>query len=189
MARIAVWAVFALWVTGCAPGGDSQTAETETTEPSAASEAENDSRRAAPELELRVVDDSRTVALSELKGKVVLVDLWATWCVPCIGELPHLQELSERFDAEDFVMLGIVLESGEREEIVEFLSTQEIDYLQLLGEDDTQEAFGPFLGYPTKYLIDRDGYVVKRYLGIVGEELADDVSELIETGTLSAPAD
>ena len=53
-----------------------------------------------------------------------------------------------------------------------------------MGEEDTSEAFGPFLGYPTKYLIDRDGVVVKRYFGIIGEELRDDVETWIEIGFL-----
>ncbi len=139
----------------------------------------------APELVLNNVDGSGTVSLAEQQGKVVLVDLWATWCVPCIAELPHLQAMSEEIAPDDFLMLGIVLESGEREEVVDFLAEQEVTYTQVMGEEDTGEAFGPFLGYPTKYLIDRDGLVVKRYFGIIGEELRADVETLIETGTLA----
>ena len=144
----------------------------------------NPDKKAAPELVLSKVDGSGTFSLSEQRGKVVLVDLWATWCVPCIGELPHLQSISEELDPDDFVMLGIVLESGEREEVLAFIREKNITYTQVMGEDDTGEAFGPFLGYPTKYLIDRDGIVVKRYFGIVGDELADDVKTLLETGVL-----
>ena len=138
----------------------------------------------APELVLPNVDGSGTVSLSEQRGKVVLVDLWATWCVPCIAELPHLQTMSDELDDDDFLMLGIVLESGEREEVLDFLAEKEVTYPQVMGADDTGEAFGPFLGYPTKYLIDRDGMVVKRYFGIIGEELRDDVETLMETGVL-----
>ena len=139
----------------------------------------------APELVLNNVDGSGTISLAEQQGKVVLVDLWATWCVPCIAELPHLQAMSEEIAPDDFLMLGIVLESGEREEVVDFLAEQEVTYTQVMGEEDTGEAFGPFLGYPTKYLIDRDGLVVKRYFGIIGEELRADVETLIETGALA----
>ncbi len=143
------------------------------------------SENAAPELVLDNVDGSGTVSLAEQQGKVVLVDLWATWCVPCIAELPHLQAMSNELAPNDFLMLGIVLESGERDEIVDFLADKKITYTQVMGEEDTGEAFGPFLGYPTKYLIDRDGVVVKRYFGIIGEELRDDVETLIETGLLA----
>jgi len=143
------------------------------------------SAHAAPDLVLTTVDGRDRVSLASQRGKVVLVDLWATWCVPCISELPHLQALSEKFDPDDFMMLGIVLESGEREDVLDFVSDQGITYAQVMGEEDTGEAFGPFLGYPTKYLIDRKGLVVKRYFGIVGAELADDVETLIQTGRIA----
>jgi thiol-disulfide isomerase/thioredoxin len=142
----------------------------------------------APDLVLPRVDGSGSVSLAEHKGKVVLVDLWATWCAPCIKELPHLQALSEKFGPEEFLMLGIVLESGEPEEIQAFVSEKGIRYPQVLGEEGTKESFGPFLGYPTKYLIDREGRVVKRYFGMIGDELAADVERLIRTGSLEEPA-
>jgi len=150
-------------------------------EPVAQSES---SEHAAPDLVLSKIDGSGTVSLAENEGKVVLVDLWATWCVPCIAELPHLQELSEAFGEEDFLMLGIVLESGEREDVMAFVAEQNVTYTQVMGEPDTIEAFGPFLAYPTKYLIDRRGNVVKRYIGNVGKELSEDVQTLIENGFL-----
>lgn len=143
----------------------------------------------APELVLTKVDGSGTLSLSEQKGKVVLVDLWATWCAPCLSELPHLQEMAESFAPEDFLMLGVVLESGDRADVQEFIEEKGIHYAQVMGEDGTKESFGPFLGYPTKYLIDRDGKVVKRYFGVVGDELRADVKTLIDTGSLPEPAE
>ncbi len=85
-------------------------------------------------------------------------------------------------------MLGVVLESGDPAEIQEFVTEKEIRYPQVLGEEGTKESFGPFLGYPTKYLIDREGRVVKRYFGMVGEELASDVEALIHTGSIEETA-
>jgi cytochrome c biogenesis protein CcmG/thiol:disulfide interchange protein DsbE len=147
---------------------------------------DNSGPKPAPDLVLTTVDGKAKISLEEQKGKVVLVDLWATWCAPCISELPHLQKLSERFDADDFLMLGIVLESGEPSEVQEFVTEKGIHYTQVMGEDGTKESFGPFLGYPTKYLIDREGNVVRRYFGVRGEELVSDVEELINTGSLSS---
>lgn len=143
----------------------------------------------APELVLSKIDGSGTISLAEQKGKVVLVDLWATWCAPCISELPHLQKLSQQFDPDDFLMLGIVLESGDAAEIREFVAEKKVTYPQVLGEDGTKESFGPFLGYPTKYLIDREGRVVKRYFGVRGDELESDVVQLVETGALADSVD
>ena len=143
-------------------------------------------KKPAPRLELENVDGSGTFSLQDQEGKVVLVDFWATWCAPCIAELPHLQKLSESYDPEEFAMVGIVLESGEREEILEFIKKRSITYPNLLGKEGSKESFGPFLGYPTKYLIDKDGYVVKKYFGAAGDQVMKDVGRLIRTGSLEA---
>jgi thiol-disulfide isomerase/thioredoxin len=144
----------------------------------------SDEPRPAPALVLKTVDGKGTFSLVEQKGKVVLVDLWATWCAPCLSELPHLQKLSDSYDPEEFLMLGIVLESGDQKEIREFIREQGISYTQLLGEDGTKESFGPFLGYPTKYLIGKDGYIVKKYFGVVGDRLSEDLERFMRTGSL-----
>lgn len=171
---------------GCSPGSEEQASQeqepVEATESEDASERDDDAPKPAPDLVLDRIDGSGSISLAEQRGRVVLVDLWATWCVPCIAELPHLQAMADELGAEDFLMLGVVLESGTVEEIRAFVEDKQISYPMVLGEEDSKESFGPFYGYPTKYLIDREGMVVKRYFGIVGDELADDVETLIATG-------
>ena len=144
-------------------------------------------RRPVPDLALQRVDGNGQFALADHKGTVLLVDLWATWCGPCLAELPHLQKLADSYDSKEFLMIGIVLESGGREEIQEFIRKQGISYPNLMGEDGTKEAFGSFLGYPTKYLIDKDGVIVKKYFGVVGDRLREDLELFLRTGAL-APA-
>ncbi|HEX9725157.1 MAG TPA: TlpA disulfide reductase family protein [Vicinamibacteria bacterium] len=146
----------------------------------------DEASRPAPDLVLEKVDGSGTLSLADQKGAVVLVDLWATWCAPCLAELPHLQQLADSFDPEEFVMLGIVLESGAREEIDEFIHGQGISYPNLMGKEGTKESFGPFLGYPTKYLISKDGMIVKKYFGIVGESLSEDVRQFVRSGSIGS---
>ncbi len=139
----------------------------------------------APDLTLMLVDGSRDLSLlADGGGKVVLVDLWATWCVPCVAELPHLQQLSESLPEEDFLMLGIVLESGDPEDVAPFIAEKGLSYPNVMGSNEARDAFGPFLGYPTKYLIDRNGKLVKRYFGAVGETLDEEIGKLLENGTL-----
>lgn len=139
----------------------------------------------APDLTLPRADTGEPLALREAgRDRVVLVDLWATWCVPCVAELPHLQELSTSFAGEDFLMLGIVLESGGAEEVAEFVADRGLTYPNVMGSDEARDSFGPFLGYPTKYLVGRDGRIVKRYFGPVGEVLDEEIGALIETGAI-----
>ena len=139
----------------------------------------------APDLVLPHVEGGGELSLRGAgAGKVVLVDLWATWCVPCVAELPHLQELSDTLPEEDFLMLGILLESGDAEDVAPFIAERGLTYPNVMGSDEARDSFGPFLGYPTKYLIDRDGNLVKRYLGAVGEILNEEIGKLIETGSL-----
>ena len=139
----------------------------------------------APDLTLPRVEGGGDVSLrGDGAGRVVLVDLWATWCVPCVAELPHLQELSETLPDDDFLMLGIVLESGDADKVAPFLEDKGLTYPNVMGSNEARDSFGPFLGYPTKYLIDRDGKLVKRYLGAVGEILNEEIGKLIETGSL-----
>ncbi len=139
----------------------------------------------APDLNLERVGGDGTLSLREDgAGKVVLVDLWATWCVPCVAELPHLQELSESLPEDDFLMLGIVLESGSAESIADFVAEHGLTYPNVLGGDEDRDSFGPFLGYPTKYLIGRDGKLIKRYFGAVGDILNEEIGQLIATGAL-----
>ena len=139
----------------------------------------------APALTLPRADDGQPLDLRAAgDGRVVLVDLWATWCVPCVAELPHLQSLSETFPNDDFLMLGIVLESGNAEDVAEFVAERGLTYPNVMGSDEARDAFGPFLGYPTKYLVDRDGKILKRYFGPVGEVLDEEIGALIETGAL-----
>lgn len=136
----------------------------------------------APDLTLPMIEGDGELSLrGDGAGKVVLVDLWATWCVPCVAELPHLQELSEMLPEEDFLMLGIVLESGDAEDVAPFVAEKGLTYPNVMGSDEARDSFGPFLGYPTKYLIDRDGKLVKRYLGAVGDVLNEEIGELLET--------
>jgi thiol-disulfide isomerase/thioredoxin len=151
-----------------------------------ASAPESDEPKPVPPLTLELVDGSGTYSLEAQKGKVLLVDFWATWCAPCIAELPHLQKLSESYDPEGFAMVGIVLESGDREEIHGFIKERSITYPNLLGEEGSKESFGPFLGFPTKYLVDKEGYVVKRYVGVVGDQVTKDVERLVRRGSLDS---
>ncbi len=148
---------------------------------------ETNELKGAPDLVLAKVDGSGTRLARGAEGQSGAGrSLGHLVRVPASRSFPTSRPFRTSSAADDFLMLGVVLESGEPAEIQAFVAEKEIRYPQVLGEEGTKESFGPFLGYPTKYLIDRDGRVVKRYFGMVGDELASDVETLIQTGSIEA---
>lgn len=117
-----------------------------------------------------------------LQGKVVVLDFWATWCGPCIEELPLYNQFWQRNRTRGVEVLGVVVESGGPEEVAEFIREQGVVYRQLFGNEDMQYAFGATQGLPTTFVIAPDGRLVKRILGAVPgkfEELQATVDELL----------
>jgi len=118
------------------------------------------------------------VSLSSLKGKVVLLNFWATWCEPCRGEIPVLIGLQDKYSSKGFTLLGASMDEDGRKAIDPFVQNTQfnvsgqprtMNYPIVLGTDAITDQFGGLLGMPTSYLISRDGKIVKKYIGVVNE--------------------
>ena len=103
----------------------------------------------------------------ELHGRVVLLDFWATWCLPCLAQVPHLREISERFDEQDVVVLGVALDSKQRRPLRSFLARHRIQWPQvhqpLAFASDAALHFDVDK-VPTSIVVDRQGRPVARDL-------------------------
>ncbi|MGB6685193.1 MAG: TlpA disulfide reductase family protein [Candidatus Acidiferrum sp.] len=127
------------------------------------------------------------VALSGYKGKVVLVNFWATWCDPCRTEIPWLIELQQQYGPKGFTVLSIALDEEGKSVVAPFVAKERFDvegqklpmsYEILIGNDDAADKFGGLFGYPTSILISRDGKQIKRITGMIDY---DEMSKAIES--------
>jgi len=139
-----------------------------------------------PELTLKDLDGNN-VSLSEYKGKVILVNFWATWCDPCRVEIPWLIEMQQKYGPRGFVILGIALDEEGKSVVAPFVAKERFDvngtkepmsYKILIGNDEAADKFGGLFGYPTSVLISRDGKQIKRITGIISE---DEMNKAIES--------
>jgi thiol-disulfide isomerase/thioredoxin len=110
------------------------------------------------------------VQLASFKGKVILLNFWATWCGPCRAEIPSLVELQEKYGRE-LVILGFSVDDTP-EKMKPYAQEFKINYPLLVGNgrEDVQDAFGPLWGIPVSVIIDREGKVAKKHSGIASKE-------------------
>ena len=108
--------------------------------------------------------------LAAYEGQVILLDFWATWCAPCRVTIPSLVELYERYRERGFVVLGVSVDDPV-ERLTPFVRELGITYPVLVGAGryDLQEAFGPLVGFPTSYVIARDGNICAQHTGIAAK--------------------
>lgn len=130
--------------------------------------------------------NGKDVTLQDYKGKVVLVNFWATWCAPCKVEIPWMIEFQQKYGPQGFTILGVSMDEDGKKAIDPFLEKERFDvdgkqeamsYPILLGSDAIADKFGGILGLPTSMLFNRDGKKVRTIVGLVNH---DDISKAIQ---------
>jgi peroxiredoxin len=146
-------------------------------------------RKAAPEFSLKDAN-GRTVHLSDYKGKVVLLDFWATWCGPCKVEIPWFMEFENRFKDQGFAVLGVSMDEDGWGAISPYVRERKMNYRVLLGDDKVSTSYGGLDALPTTLLIDREGNIASVHEGVsMGkEEFKNAIVQLLGSPSVSAPA-
>jgi peroxiredoxin len=137
-------------------------------------------RRANLDFELRDLAGNE-VRLADYTGHVIVLDFWATWCVPCRVAIPDLVELYERYRDRGFVVLGVSVNDPVTR-LQPFVRELRMSYPVLVGEGryDLQEALGPLIGFPTSIVIARDGRICRQHTGIAAKaDLERAISSLL----------
>ncbi|PKL84036.1 MAG: alkyl hydroperoxide reductase [Ignavibacteriae bacterium HGW-Ignavibacteriae-3] len=114
--------------------------------------------------------DGKVITLSDLKGKVVIIDFWATWCPPCRKGIPDLIQLKKKYGAKGFEIVGISVDTDTKDEVVPFIKDWKINYPVVYGNMNVYQQYGGIRAIPTSFVIDKKGKIVATYEGLIPVE-------------------
>jgi thiol-disulfide isomerase/thioredoxin len=127
--------------------------------------------------------------LSDLRGKAVLLNFWATWCGPCKIETPWLVEMQNQYGNQGLQVVGVAMDDSGKDEISKFAKDMGVNYPVLLGKEAVGDAYGGVPALPESFFIGRDGKIVDRIIGLKGKaEIEDAIKKALKTeaGTSTA---
>jgi cytochrome c biogenesis protein CcmG/thiol:disulfide interchange protein DsbE len=154
-------------------------------EPAHSSVKDTGNRKKAPDFALKDVN-GKLVHLSDYKGKVVLLDFWATWCGPCNVEIPWFTDFQRKYKDRGFEVLGVAEDDDGWKAVTPFANEKKINYRLVLGDDKTGDLYGGIEALPTTFIIDRDGRIASVHLGLSGKkEFEDAIEKLLDTPAVS----
>ena len=122
--------------------------------------------------------EGEEISSESSRGKVALIVYWATWCAPCLEEIPSLIALRDEFGSQDVDIIGVSLDQPSKE-IDTFVRARDINYQIVRNTESLDKAFGPIRYIPTIVVLDRNGRVQKRYTGLVGKNVLQDQIETL----------
>lgn len=169
----AALAVFALALAGCASQAEVGLRKPPSTKPVA-------TRKEAPNFTLKDAD-GKPVSLADYKGKVVVLNFWATWCGPCKIEIPWFIEFQKTYKDKGFTVLGVALDDEGWDAVKPYLADKQVNYPVVTGTSTVEQLYGGIDALPTTFLIDRDGRIASTHIGLVGKkDYESDINDLLQ---------
>ena len=142
----------------------------------------------APDFSLASLDGKTTIRLSDYRGKAVLLNFWATWCVPCKIEMPWFVELQNEYGARGLQVVGVAMDDASPEDIAKFAKDMGVNYPIAVGKESVGDAYGGVQFLPATFYIGRDGKVINKVFGLKGKhEIQDDIQKALAESTAPPP--
>ena len=138
--------------------------------PKATQAAEHLDRKPAANFTLADANGAK-VELAAYKGKVVLLNFWATWCGPCKVEIPWFVEFNKTYKDRGLAVVGVSLDDDGWKSVKPYLAEKKIDYTVVVGNDAVSKSYGDVDSLPTTFIIDRDGRIAFTHMGLVGKDM------------------
>jgi thiol-disulfide isomerase/thioredoxin len=136
----------------------------------------------APDFDLPTLD-GKSLKLSDLRGKAVLLNFWATYCGPCKIEMPWFVELQKEYGPQGFQIVGVAMDDASTEDIAKFAKEMGVNYPILIGKDSVAESYGGVSVLPTTFFVDRDGKLIAREFGLRSRsDFVDDIKKALSQG-------
>lgn len=124
--------------------------------------------------------NGKKIKLSAFKGKIVILDFWATWCAPCRAGIPDLIGLQNKFK-KDLVVIGISIDTQTKDDVIPFIKNAGINYPVAYGTLEVTQLFGGIDGVPTSFVIDKNGNIVDKHIGLVPiSDYTDTINKLLK---------
>jgi thiol-disulfide isomerase/thioredoxin len=142
----------------------------------------------APDFALESLDGG-TMRLSDLRGKAVLLNFWATWCGPCKIEMPWFVDLQKQYGSQGLQIVGVAMDDASKEDIAKFAKDMGVNYPILIGKEAVGDQYGGVPALPETFLIGRDGKIVDKIIGLRGKsEIEDSIKKALDTRPASSQA-
>lgn len=126
--------------------------------------------------------DGKSMRLSDLRGKAVLLNFWATWCGPCKIEMPWFVELQNQYGSQGLQIVGVAMDDASKEDIAKFAKDMGVNYPVLIGKEAVGDAYGGVPALPESFFIGRDGKIVDKIIGLKGKsEIEDSIKKALST--------
>ena len=125
--------------------------------------------RVAPDFSLKTLD-GKTLTLSDLRGKAVVLNFWATWCPPCKVELPWFVDLQKQYGPQGLQVVGISEDEGSKDKVAQFVKEMGVNYTIAVDDNSVSEKYGDVEDLPTTFYIDRNGKITQFAMGLVDRD-------------------